>query len=61
MTKHFVMRGVLDFVGGAIFIGWIVIYFGYNGEASTHILLVLAIFVFFVKLFLYLPKKRIRN
>ncbi len=52
------MGRALNLIGGTIFIIWIIEYFGYNGETSTHILLVLAIIVFLVKMFVCLPAKR---
>jgi hypothetical protein len=52
------MRRALNLIGGTMFILWIIEYFGYNAGEGTHIFLVLAIMVFFVKMFVYLPSKQ---
>lgn len=47
------MRNILNLVGGTLFIAWVVAYFGYAAGEKSHILLVLAIVVFFLKTFIY--------
>ena len=51
------MRRSLDLIGGALFVIWIVEYFGYNAGENAHVLLLAAIVIFFVKIFVYLPSK----
>jgi hypothetical protein len=49
------MRATLNLAGGALFVIWIIEYFGYNGGEKTHVVLLAAIVVFLIKTIIYLP------
>jgi|GEM_PF-3632204 len=51
------MSTTLSLLGGALFVIWIIEYFGYNGGEKTHVVLLTAIVVFLVKTIIYLPAR----
>lgn len=52
---NIMIRRALNYIGGTMFIIWLVEYFGYNAGEETHLLLIFAIIVFSVKTLMYLP------
>jgi Family of unknown function (DUF5670) len=51
------MQSYINVLAPALFIIWIVEFFGYNGGPNTHILLLLSIILVLVKAFVLSPVK----
>jgi hypothetical protein len=51
------MRSSINLVAAALFIIWMVEFFGYHAGENIHILLLLSIILMLVKAFVLLPSK----